>query len=284
MGSVVDDGVAIPAIDGYELGGTVFRPRDRETAGTVIINGATAVPHRFYRRLGAALADAGYATVTYDFRGIGASRGGSLRGFDADMTDWALSDMAGVIDWAQRSVPSDRTFLLGHSFGGQTAGMLDNVDHVTGMATFSSQSGHWRFQGAEQKWIVAFHVHVTLPAMSSAFGYAPWSAFGAGEDLPKGVATQWASWCRKPNYLFDDPSLPLERYEAFTAPVLAYSFDDDKWGTAEAVDDMMLRYPNVERRHVIPSEVGLDSIGHMGYFRESSASLWPELIDWLDSR
>ena len=283
MPPIVEHGVAIPARDGYDLGGTVLTPEGPKARGTVIVSGATAVPHRFYRRFASAIADSGYTVVTYDYRGIAASRRGSLRGFDADMTDWVFSDMAGVVDWASEAYPTDRMFLAGHSFGGQAAGLLDNVDRVRGMVTFSAQSGYWRLQGGEQQWIVGFHVHATLPAVSTVFGYTPWSTFGAGEDLPKGVATQWARWCRNPDYLFGDSSLPLERYDRFPAPVLAYSFDDDKWGTAEAVDDLMLRYPDVERRHVVPADEDLDAIGHMGFFRESSATLWPDVITWLDA-
>lgn len=272
----------IPARDGYPLGGTVIRPDSYR--GVVVINGATAVPHRFYRRFATALAEAGYSTVGYDYRGIGASRTGSLRGFEATMSDWALRDMAGVLDWAADEMNAARLLLVGHSFGGQVAGLLDRPDRVAGMATLSAQSGYWRLQGAEQKLVVAFHVHVTLPATARLLGYAPWSRVAAGEDLPRGVALQWSRWCRDRRYVLSDDSLPLDRYGEFGAPVLAFSFDDDKWGTSRSVDRMMRAYPNVERRHVVPSEVGLASIGHVGYFREASRPLWNDLVEWFDAR
>ena len=89
---------------------------------------------------------------------------------------------------------------------------------------------------------------------------------------------------RDPEYLLGDRSLPVERYRDFAAPVLAYSFEDDKWGTARAVDAMMKAYPNLERRHVTPAEHHLDAIGHVGFFRQRSSVLWPEVIEWLDGR
>ena len=125
------------------------------------------------------------------------------------------------------------------------------------------------------------HVFVTLPVLSNAVGYAPWSWFSAAEDLPKGVALQWSRWCRDKRYLFSDESLPLERFDEFTAPVLAYSFADDDWATEQSVDILMEHYRNVERRHIVPSDVGIDRVGHMGFFKESSSSLWPAVIDWL---
>ncbi|MEW6283652.1 MAG: alpha/beta hydrolase, partial [Candidatus Eremiobacterota bacterium] len=141
--------------------------------------------------------------------------------------------------------------------------------------------GYWKVQGGFQKAAVAFHMHLSFPVLTRMFGYLPWRLLGSTDDLPLGVALEWARWCRSPGYLLDDPSLPLERYRRFTAPVLAYSFADDQWGTASAVDAMMRAYPNVQRRHVVPSQVGLRSIGHFGFFRPQAQSLWPDTLGWL---
>ena len=250
----------------------------------MIISSATAVPQQFYRHYAHALAEAGFTALTYDYRGIGQSRPASLRGFRAQARDWALLDMAGVIDWVCSELKPTRLFKIGHSMGGQVPGLLDNAEAIDAMITLSAQSGHWRLQGAEQKWLVAVHVHVTFPLLAHLVGYMPWSWFGQGEDLPKGVALEWTRWCRNRRYLLGDDSLPLDRYERFSAPVLAYSIDDDKWGTPQAVDAMMSAYPKVERRHLSPSEIGLRSLGHIGYFRPQSQALWAEGIAWLDAQ
>lgn len=271
----------VPARDGYALAATLFRPAG-EARRAVLISSATAVPRGFYRRFATALAEAGYLAVTYDYRGIGDSKPRSLRGFPARMRDWGLLDMAGVIDWLYDSEPLERLFLVGHSVGGQVAGLLDKPELVHAMVTLSAQSGYWKLQGAEQKLTTAFHVHVTLPLFARTWGYVPWSWFGAAEDLPPGVAREWSGWCRNPGYLLGDPSLPLERYHRFTAPVLAYSIGDDKWGRPKAVEALMRAYPNVERRHVEPAAAGLDAIGHFGFFRADASGLWPDLIAWLD--
>jgi predicted alpha/beta hydrolase len=273
--------VSIPARDGYPLAGTLYRPVN-ESGRVVVINNALAVPGRFYRHFAAGLADAGYTSLTWDYRGIGASRPERLRGFEATARDWALLDMAGVVDWVVAELEPQRIFFIGHSLGGQVAGLLDNASFVDGMVTMSAQSGHWRFQGGEQKIIALFHVYVTLPLLPRLFGYGPWSLLGPGEDLPKKAALEWASWCRHREYVLGDATLPLERFEQFTAPVLAYSFGDDKWGRPRSVDAMMKAYPNVERRHVEPADFGLAGIGHVGYFKPDSGPLWRDTIAWLD--
>jgi predicted alpha/beta hydrolase len=272
--------VVIPARDGFSLGGTVFR-RGLTSRSVVIVNSATAVPQRFYRHYAQALADAGFIVVTYDYRGTGSSRPTSLKGFEARASDWGLLDMAGVVDWAHERFAPAKLLMIGHSVGGQVTGLLDNSKLIDGMMTISSQSGHWRLQGAEQKWVVGFHVHVTLPLVANMFGYVPWSRLGSAEDLPKGVALEWSRWCRDPKYLLGDNTLPLERFAGFRAPVLAYSIDDDKWGTRRAIDAMMCAYPNVERRYIDPAHYGLKSLGHLGYFRPAARDAWEEGIAWL---
>ena len=274
--------IRIPARDGYSLGASVF-DAPGSTKKCVIVAAATGVPQRFYRHYAAALAAAGFTAITFDYRGIGDSRPESLRGFDALARDWALLDMAGVIDWAVSNCRPASLYLVGHSIGGQLAGVMEDVEAVDAMITLSAQSGYWGIQGGEQKWLVGLHMYLTFPLLTAIFGYMPWSVFGAGEDLPKGVAHEWARWCRNPGYVLGDETMPLHRYESFRAPVLAYSIDDDKWGTPRAVDAMMTAYPAVERRHLVPAAFGLQSIGHVGYFRKTSHELWVEGFDWLNS-
>ncbi len=272
--------IAVPARDGYRLATSLFRPI-RSSGKLVLINSATGVPRRFYRYFAQALSEAGYTVVTYDYRGVGESRPRSLRGFVAKVRDWVTLDMAGVVDsLADRHEPR-KLFLVGHSVGGQLAGMLDNADCIDGMLTISAQSGYWGYQGGRQKAMVWMHAYLTLPLLSRLFGYMPWSLVG-GEDLPKDAALEWARWCRDPEYLLGDSTLPLERYAQFAAPVLAYSFGDDNWGTARSVDAMMQAYPNLQRRHIEAAQAGLASIGHFGYFKPDARMLWNEAIQWLE--
>lgn len=274
------ENLSIAARDGYPLAATLYR--GEETNGrVVIVSSATAVPRRFYRHFAAALARAGYHVLTYDYRGIGDSRPDTLRGFEARTSDWVFLDMAAVVEWVRAELQPERLYKVGHSVGGQLAGLLEHGGGIDAMVTMSSQSGYWGLQGGEQKWVVWLHVHFTLPVLSHLFGFMPWSKVSSAEDLPKGAALQWSRWCRNPRYLLGDTSLPLERYDGFDVPVLAYSIDDDKWGTARSVDAMMSAYPNVERRHIRPPDHGLESLGHFGYFRPNASVLWQDVVSWL---
>jgi predicted alpha/beta hydrolase len=274
--------MTIPARDGYALEATVYRPQN-ESDRVIVLSSAMAVKRGFYDRLASFLARAGHTVITYDYRGIGGSRNGSLRGFKATVSDWGLLDQQGVIEWTKQTYSPGRLFLFGHSAGGQLAGMIAEPTSIDAMVTVASQSGYWRLQGKGQKAAVAFHSHVSLPGLPKIFGYMPWSRISKAEDIPKGVSEEWARWIRSPDYLLGDDSLPLNRYTRFVAPVLAYSLADDTWGTREAVNAMMSAYPNVERRHVEPSEIGVSSIGHFGFFRPEAKPLWNDVVAWLET-
>jgi predicted alpha/beta hydrolase len=266
--------------DGHLLAATVFEELGSDTV--VLVNAATGVPRQFYKYFAAYLRDHGWTAVTYDYRGIGGSAPASLRGFEARMRDWALIDMPAVIDWLSARYQPRRLFVVGHSFGGQGLGLIEQPERIAAMVGVSAQSGYWGVQGGAEKYRARVAVTVMIPVLTRLFGYFPWSRFAAGEDLPGGVALEWARWCRNRDYLLGDDTLPLERYENFDAPILAYSIDDDDWGTAPAVDDMMRAYRNVTRRHLAPADYGLAKIGHMGFFRQGSEAIWDEAIAWLE--
>ncbi len=274
--------LSIKALDGYDLSATLFEDKLVSNNDKVLmISSATAVPQRYYKPLAKFFAENGYTVLTYDYRGISGSKKGSLKGFTAKVEDWVLQDMAGMVEWVCENLNPNKFYHLGHSYGGQTAGLLPNGKAIDAMVTIASQSGYWKLQGGFQKIAVCFHAYFSLPVLSNLFGYAPWSKFSSAEDLPKNIAIKWAKWCRSPNYLLDDPTLPLERFSSFKAPVLAYSFSDDDWGTTKAVDAMMKAYPNLQRRHISPSEAGMEKIGHFGFFRPKAITVWNEALNWF---
>lgn len=271
--------MTITTEDGYPLQARHY-PGDSRV---MVISPAMAVGQRFYERLARFFNEHGYTVVTFDYRGIGDSLqdGRGLKDFVASVSDWALLDQRAVFSWVRKELRPERLVLLGHSLGGQVAGLNSDVAEVDAMVTVCSQSGYWKLQGGWEPLKVWFHVSITFPALCALYGYMPWSKFAKACDIPKAAALQWASWCRHPDYLFGDSTLPLERFQRFEAPILALSVDDDAWGTARSVDALMRRYPNVERRHLVPADFGLAKMGHFGFFREESTPVWHTVLDWL---
>lgn len=283
----IDRGLRIPARDGFRLAATLYEPDpgdDRDAA--VLINSATAVPRGYYDAFARYLAGEGFSVLTYDYRGIGGSRPRSLRGFRARMLQWAEEDQAGMIDWVHGHLRPRHLLVVGHSVGGQIVGLApDNhrIDALLGVAAQNGYFGHWP---ADQRFRIALRWYLALPAATWIFGYLPgW--LGTREDVPAGVAREWAAWCRRPDFLFQGHEERRRGFERFTRPILAYSLEDDDYGPRPAVESLLAEYrsASITHRHVHPREVGATEIGHFGFFRERfRSSLWRESAAWLKAR
>ncbi|MFP2927922.1 alpha/beta fold hydrolase [Pyxidicoccus sp. 3LG] len=276
-------GVPFPirARDGYALSGTLYPHQGAELGGVVLVSSATGARQRYYARFAAWLARRGLPTVTYDYRGIGGSRPETLTGFEARMHDWGALDLAGAIDAVRERFPGRRILLVGHSAGGQMLGLADNASEVSALLTVASGSGYYRL--FPQRLRMALNWRVLAPVLVKAFGKLPGWA-GTAEDLPAGVAMQWARWCLSPDYLLSEGGeARREAYASLDLPLRAYSFTDDPIASPEAVRALLSFYADalVEHRLLSPEDVG-QSIGHFGFFRESFRdTLWADAADWL---
>ena len=279
------EALRITAADGYDLGATLFRP-DAPADRAALVMPATGVPQEYYAKFAAYLAQRGICVLTFDYRGIGRSRPSSLKSLQAGMRDWALLDGAAALDLLDRTLPDARLMAVGHSFGGQALGLLPGAGRLRGGLIVGSQSGYWKNWPALGRAWMWPATHLGLPLVSRLLGYFPGSRLGFGEDLPAGVAIEWASWCRHPRYLVGALGVE-EAYARFAAPLRAYALDDDAFAPLGAVKALLALYPAApsEVRHVRPREVGSGRIGHFGFFRERfRETLWREAFDWLNRR
>lgn len=276
--------VTLTTTDGIDLAATRFEPAEPR-GSVVVIAGAMGVQARFYDAFATALAGAGHAVLSFDFRGIGASAPRRLRGFRARARDWGERDLAAAIAHMRAQWPQAPLALVGHSFGGQVFGLAAGAEHARALVLVAAQSGHWRhWRGLGRIGLWSLW-HLGIPALTPLFGYFPMRLLGAGENLPAGVAQEWARWGRQRRYLFDaDLGLPLERYPRITAPLRALSFADDGFAPKAAVAALVAEYAaSKQREHLeLRAEThGLPRIGHFGYFRRESAPLWTDTFDWL---
>ena len=273
----------LAARDGYSLGATLYRPA-AHSARSVLVMPATGVPQEYYAKFADYLAARGFTVLTFDYRGIGKSLSGHVRGVTASMRDWAQLDGSAAMEYLQKE--SGKIFLVGHSFGGQAFGLLPGAERIAAAFMVGSQSGYWKnwpLTGRAWLWPVT---HIALPLVSRLHGYFPSSRLGFGENLPKGVAIEWARWCRNPTYLVGDLGVE-EAYARFAAPLRAYAISDDPFAPAGAVQALLDLYSGSpsELKRVRPGDVGVDRIGHFGFFRDRFRdTLWRDAADWLEQR
>jgi predicted alpha/beta hydrolase len=270
------------AADGYELAVTRF-PAQGDPWATLLVAGAMGVRQDFYAPLARFFAENGVHVLTFDYRGMGFSRPRDLAALEVDVGDWAAKDMNAMIGEARRAAPHLPHTLVGHSLGGQLLGALADNEAVRAALTVTAGSGWYRLNDRMPVRVRLFWF-VMVPLLTPLVGYFPGKALHMVGDLPKGVAYQWRKWCLDPDYLLCEGESYRAAFDRVKAPIRGYSFEDDPILTRAAVDNLHGFYRNarVTRRHVAPADVGAKSLGHFGFFAESSrATLWQEALDWL---
>ncbi len=282
--SRTEHAVTIPALDGKLLAGSVFLDRDLAAPPTnvTVLASATGVTRGYYAKFATYLARGGHAAVTLDYRGIGESRAGSARESDATMHEWGELDLSGAVAWARGTFGVQQVNVVGHSVGGQLLGLLSEPEHVRRVVTVGSQSGEVRLWPAPERWRMAVLMYGLIPGITKTVGYLP-GALGVGEDLPPGVALEWARWCRTRDYVVGAGGASRrEAYARLRAKILAFGFDDDPYAPAAAVSALMSFYENAEitRRQVKKDEA---IVGHFGFFRDRfEKTFWNEARQFLD--
>jgi predicted alpha/beta hydrolase len=267
---------------GASIQARVYEP-EGAIHGNVLIHSATACPQWFYAAFAKHLARGGLRVFTYDYRGIGASRGRTLRGETVTMADWAQVDARAMHEHIAQNHPDQPLVLVGHSFGGQLIGLLDEARSVSAAVFVGAQFGYYGYWPAERAAQLRKLWKFVVPVVSRGLGYVP-KQVGIGEDLPRGVALQWARWCSHPDYLVSEFPSARARYASFDRPILAYSFSDDDIAPERAVEALYTELVSapVTHRRLTPAQLGVAVVGHFGFFRKQVGSgLWNEARDYL---
>jgi predicted alpha/beta hydrolase len=281
--------ITIRTADGFALGGRRYGDAAAARAG-VLIAPAMGVPQSYYADFARWLAEQGYAVLSFDYRGMGASRppafGRSLRGFEADVVTWAERDAAAAVAQLQAELGDARpVHWLGHSLGGQIVGLLPRPDTLGRIVTVGSGSGYWRENSPRLRRGVWALWYFIAPLSLALAGYFPGRRLRKVGDLPAGVMAQWRRWCLSPDYMMGEGGPRLRaRYASVRNPILSLSFTDDEFMSARNVDSLHGFYAGAPRemRRLAPQDVGARAIGHFGFFRERfRASLWPQVAQFL---
>ncbi|MGE5640710.1 MAG: hypothetical protein ACM30H_11520, partial [Clostridia bacterium] len=198
--------------------------------------------------------------------------------------DWALQDAAAALAFLEETFPEGRNFAVCHSFGGPALAVMPGNERIAAAIAVGSQSCYWRLWSGGMRAGMWLLVRGLLPAATKLYGYFPGSLLRQGEDLPPGVALEWSQWCRNPAYLVG--ALGAQSQAAkLRAPYRLYAISDDFYAPRPAAEALLRLLPNAktEMRFVEPRELGVERIGHFGFFRERFRdTLWREAADWLE--
>ena len=288
----------LQAKDGYPLAARLWcLPEHVFVHEAALINSGAGINCGFYDRFASFLADQGVPTLVYDYRGIGGSRPHSLRGFRASVEEWGSKDCTAAIDWLGERFPGASRVVIGHSVGGFVTGFATNGALIDRMLLVSAHTGYWRDYAVKARIPMYLLWHALMPAVTRVVGYFPGQRLRLLEDLPAGVALEWAAR-RKPDFWWHlkladgKPDRALiqgltRRFEAVRARTVAIRFSDDPFATKEATDRILGLYKNTAASRLVFGTADGEGrrIGHFGFFSSRfRESLWPRVCSELFSQ
>lgn len=269
--------------DGYELDGLLFEP-SAPAGGVIVMQGGTGIKKEFYSNFCDFLREQGFVVISYDYRGIGGSLHGSLKGLNASLMDWAQLDMKAAIAYAEKQYPDLPMLLIGHSIGTQLIGFTPNNDRLKLVIGIASSTGTWwkmKWPGNMRSFLLWYIIN---PVLTPVFGYAPLKRLGIMEDLPRGVIRQWSRWCRSSFYFGSHlgESIPQEDFYPLKVPFIIHYFKDDTIANDQTVTDLTGIYRGTRIRMIKhrAKDYHLKKVGHSSMFsRRFKNSFWKRIAD-----
>ncbi len=282
--------LAFHTADGETLQAMLFEPVN-PTQGPVLVAGGLGIPQSFYAPFAAWLASCGHTVMSFDPRGMGASRRPehrrSLRGLDADLLSWARMDFAAAVRTLCAHCAQPHVALVGHSLGFHHAAMTDadTQARLRVVVSVAAGAGYWRDWATPSRRMAPLMLHLAGPLLTPLLGYFPGRRLRMVADLPAPAMRQWSRWCRHPDFAWGcDPQLVQPSLHSARFRIEAFSFTDDSAMTEHCTQKLLAVLPNAPSRlHVLaPAEVGLRAIGHVGAFRRDAIALWPMFAQALN--
>lgn len=281
-------------VDGCRLAAFLYTaPTPQAPRQVAVLHTGAGIEQQRYRYFAHFLADAGVPTLTYDYRGIGASRPERLRGFQATMEDWAEHDSGAAIAWLRERFPASELVGIAHSIGALLQGGAPNAAEQALVVMVGAHTGYYGDYRMPYRLPMAAIWHALMPTFAGVVGYFPGRFLNLGADIPLAVALQWAR--RRSADLRSHPgetgherrSRLLDHCAGLGYPVRMILASDDAFATPASARRLLSYYPRVrmlESVVVTPQDAGVERLGHFGFFRRRpGAVLWPRLLAKLDT-
>ncbi|MGH1370606.1 MAG: alpha/beta hydrolase family protein [Cellvibrionaceae bacterium] len=273
--------LTIQCADGLDLRATVYST-ELPLEGALVIGSALGVPRKIYRLFAEFLNLHGYSVLTFDYRDSVPKNSG----VGLSVSQWGSQDLNAAFDHMLSLADGKPVFHLGHSIGGQVAGLAENLPNIKGMIFVASSFPYWKRWPMPQRISMAVMFKLLVPIIARLTQSFPSRAIGlSSENLPSPLVAEWSRWMGKDDYLLDaEFGLDKQGYQTRTGPLLAFGFADDTLVPQASFDKILAAYPNTEiqRRWVDTSETG--PIGHMGFFKEKHRhGLWQKCLEWLQA-
>ena len=277
--------IIVSSVDNYPISMHEFVP-ESSIHTTIVFAPAVAVPQKFYFNMAIYLTKKGCNVFTFDYRGIGSSNHKLPKSLkDNGFLSWA-EDFKAVSKYVKTLFPTNKQYMIGHSYGGNSIGFSNAFDYYDKFLTVGSQFGYYKYFTFKMRALIYLNFRFFVPVTTYILKYYPSNWFGLGQPLSNRAAKDWATFLLHPNSILHFSTKSKSTYyDDITASMLLISIDDDLFAPKKAVDilgDLVYRNANTTRMHLKPSDYNLKAIGHFDFFRKKNQNiLWSIIDQWF---
>jgi len=250
---------------------------------SIIFIPALAAPQAYLKCFADYLAQQGWGVMTFDYRGIGASKDDRLDSY-VTLDDWINLDIPAAVSEVKRRTETRFLGVIAHSVGGQLLGQSRVRQCIDGALFISSQRGTPKLF----KRMARLRIHYAysiFPILIYIFDQLPVSKWTLPQDCPSQVLLQWIRWGRTGVLTNKEGENVESRFADYEGPLITITIADDlDYASAASVEALAALYlgANIRREKIVPQDYGLDTIGHFGFFhRRAPLSLWSQTEEWL---
>jgi predicted alpha/beta hydrolase len=154
-------------------------------------------------------------------------------------------------------------------------GLMANHSQISGAVSVGGSAFYVPEMSGITRFIANLFFKFYVPFCLSQFDYVPLKFFGWGEDIPSGVARQWARWSLQPGHIRNSFGADIKRhfYREFHSPILVLYADTGLITDQTRIEDMSDLYRSAALK--------CKEIGHVNFFQKKNAKLWPMVSDWM---
>jgi predicted alpha/beta hydrolase len=265
--------LSITADDQHRFNATLY-PTTAPEEPVLIFMSALGTPAKVYRHLGNELAQQGIQVCAPDWRGIGSSSIRAGRTSDFGYRHLLEIDIPALIAAVRQRLPHAPIWLGGHSLGGQMAltSAAGNPGSISGVVLIASGSVHLPCYQGKLRWGVRLLASLSSIA-GPVLGYFPGGRIGFGGREAAGLMRDWSHVAWTGKYRPIGSQLDYERLlRTLDMPVLAMTFDADKWAPAAATQALLSKVSKRKptHRHLSAVETEGIAVDHYSWIKKPS--------------
>jgi len=278
------DALPVVAADNARFEVLLQRPAG-ETKRLVYWLPALGVAAKHYVPLAQALAEQGVAVAIHEWRGIGSSDRRASRHEDWGYRQLLDDDLPAGIAAVRAGLPPMRSYLGGHSLGGQIASLYASLhpQDVAGLLAVASGAPYWRqYPQGRLLWCA----YALAPWLARLVGYLPGRRLGFGGNEARQLIEDWARTGRTGRYAAAGMATDFEAALAGLAlPLLGVRLQDDWLAPEASLSWLFGKMPRgvQTRRVVTATDLDGGKADHFGWMKTP----WPvvkPMVQWLDAQ